>query len=270
MADDLMLSYISEVLHVTGVLQVAGPATGHANGHNGEPLLESAQRGEATLELPTAIASWEEIDPLFGVEIAGSAPLYTLLGTGLSPVASAESGSDVDAGRGGNRPSLHDVQSVSESAVSGGGAEDTSTKLKRGRRKRVPKPAPERHSAGAPSSYLCFRSTCQQPVLVDFDAGLEHGDVCRCGNCGSVQGYCASCDGFFDPSRVICARREASDSYARNGHHPLSHPPRSNHGGRLLKRPPTSPLAEERRSRPARRVFGGFDPEESPRAVPSV
>jgi hypothetical protein len=99
---------------------------------------------------------------------------------------------------------------------------------------RVPKPDKNRHAAGVPSLYTCFRTGCAGVMNVVPDLPLIHGDSASCSECGTAEAYCAVCNGFFQSTRVVCVKKGAGFKYARNGQHSLDHEPRQRAGGRAL------------------------------------
>lgn len=116
-------------------------------------------------------------------------------------------------------------------------------------RRRLPPPSPNKHAAGFPSQYTCFKSGCNGSVIVDPSVELAHGDHAFCSDCDEKQGYCSVCNGFFQHTRVVRYEKDPTFKYARNSQHSLRHVPRRRAGGRqLVKTPPV---------RGAGRRFGG-------------
>jgi hypothetical protein len=111
-------------------------------------------------------------------------------------------------------------------------------------RRRLPPPSPDKHAAGVPSQYTCYKTGCTGMVIVDPHVALAHGDHSFCEECGEKLAYCSVCNGFFQPTRVVRFEKDPRFRYRRNGQHSLNHRPRLRAGGRqLLKTPsPESPV----------------------------
>ena len=102
--------------------------------------------------------------------------------------------------------------------------------------KHVKKPDASRHADGTPSAYACGKQYCKGVMRLDPSVELVHGDAATCNECASLRRFCATCNGFYDATRVVCHAVTEGTVFARNGQHPLNHKPRSNRGGRQLVR----------------------------------
>ena len=100
------------------------------------------------------------------------------------------------------------------------------------KRKNVKKPDPSRHADGTPSAYACGKQYCTGVVCLNPSVELVHGDAATCNECGSRRRFCATCNGFYDDTRVVCHEVDAVCVFARNSQHPLNHRPRASQGGR--------------------------------------